>query len=45
MLIWVLLGFIAMIEIENQFFTDVCYVQHGTFLAVLVQNAKIVPKI
>jgi len=29
----VLLGFTAMMKIENQFFTDVCYVQHGTSLA------------
>jgi len=29
----VLFGFAEMIEIENQFFTDVCYVQHGTSLA------------
>jgi hypothetical protein len=29
----VLLGFTAMIEIEKQIFTEVCYIQGGAFLA------------
>jgi len=28
---WVLFSFVAMIAVENQFFTDARYVQHGIF--------------